>query len=465
MQQRLSRATILGIIATGLLSFMGVLVETSLNVTFATLTKQMHVNLATVQWLTTGYLLVVTMTMIASAHLIKRYSVKTLFLIAVIFFTVGNLLSAIAPNFSVMLLGRLVQAFSTGLATPLMFHIILTSVPPQRLATYNGMAAMIIALGPALGPTYGGFLTALWSWRMIFWLLFPLILVVFFLGYFNLDLKPVNPQDRFDSWGFGLLSLFLVLLALTFNRAAKVSFTSWQFWLLLFLSGLILAAYCYYNQHASRHLIDFSIFQQRIVIWSLVGYFLLQFINIGFSFVVPQVAQYVLGENSFVAGIILLPGALLGVIIAPLAGSWMDHVGTPLPIVVGHVIFVLSALAFAIWDRHLTVILLLVFYFLLRLGFNLAFGNTISHASVQVKPEQKADINAAFNMSQQYAGSLGTNIFAAVIGIYQLQPGSLQVTTARGATVDYWLITLLAVVALVASWFTYRLTMKQRQQA
>mgnify|MGYP002376717137 CR=1 FL=1 len=102
---------------------------------------------------------------------------------------------------------------------------------------------------------------------------------------------------------------------------------------------------------------------------------------------------------------------------------------------------------------------------MLRLGFNFAFGNTISHASIQVESEQKADINAVFNMSQQYAGSLGTNIFAAVIGIYQLQPGSLQVTTAQGATVDYWLITLLAAIALVASWFNYRLTMKQRRQA
>ncbi|WP_010011557.1 MFS transporter, partial [Loigolactobacillus coryniformis] len=168
MQQRLSRATVLSIIATGLLSFMGTLVETSLNVTFATLTKQMQVNLATIQWLTTGYLLLTTLTMIASAHLIKRYPVKMLFLIAITCFTLGDLLSAVAPSFPIILLGRLIQAFSTGLSIPLMFHIILTSVPPRRLATYNGMAAMLIALGPALGPTYGGLLTATWSWRIFF---------------------------------------------------------------------------------------------------------------------------------------------------------------------------------------------------------------------------------------------------------------------------------------------------------
>lgn len=212
MQQRLSRAAILSVVATGLLSFMGTLVETSLNVTFATLTKQMNVNLATIQWLTTGYLLLTTLTMIASAHLIKRYPVKTLFLIAITFFTLGDLLSAVAPSFPIILLGRLIQAFSTGLSIPLMFHIILTSVPPRRLATYNGMAAMLIALGPALGPTYGGLLTAAWSWRMIFWLLLPMIVIVFFLGIFNLDLQPFSKEDRFDFWGFGLLAIILFLV-------------------------------------------------------------------------------------------------------------------------------------------------------------------------------------------------------------------------------------------------------------
>ncbi|MCL5459182.1 MFS transporter [Loigolactobacillus coryniformis] len=462
MQQRLSRATVLSIIATGLLSFMGTLVETSLNVTFATLTKQMQVNLATIQWLTTGYLLLTTLTMIASAHLIKRYPAKTLFLIAIMCFTLGDLLSAVAPSFPIILLGRLIQAFSTGLSIPLMFHIILTSVPPRRLATYNGMAAMLIALGPALGPTYGGLLTATWTWRMIFWLLLPLIVIVFFLGIFNLKLQPFAKEDRFDFCGFGLLALILFLVDYTFNRSAKVGFLSWNFWGLLLISVLLMIGFYVYNRHSSRHLVDFSIFKNNIVSWHLLGYFLLQFINIGLSFIIPQVAQYILGQNAFVAGMILLPGALLGVIVAPLAGRWMDRLQTPLPIVVGHAVFLLGAAMFIIYDRQLTVALLIGFYFLLRLGFNLAFGNTISHASVQVQPKQKADINATFNMTQQYAGSLGTNIFAAIIGVYQLQHVSLRISTAQGALMDYWLIAVLAIIGLFAAWISYRQTMQKK---
>jgi hypothetical protein len=297
---------------------------------------------------------------------------------------------------------------------------------------------------------------------MIFWLLLPLIVIVFFLGIFNLKLQPFAKEDRFDFCGFGLLALILFLVDYTFNRAAKVGFLSWNFWGLLLISVLLMIGFYVYNRHSSRHLVDFSIFKNNIVSWHLLGYFLLQFINIGLSFVIPQVAQYILGQNAFIAGMILLPGALLGVVVAPLAGRWMDRLQTPLPIVVGHVIFLIGAALFIIYDQQLTVAFLIGFYFLLRLGFNLAFGNTISHASVQVQPKQKADINATFNMTQQYAGSLGTNIFAAIIGVYQLQHIDLRISTAQGALTDYWLIAVLAIIGLFAAWISYRQTMQKK---
>ncbi len=140
----------------------------------------------------------------------------------------------------------------------------------------------------------------------------------------------------------------------------------------------------------------------------------------------------------------------------------MVRLKTPLPIVVGHAVFLLGAAMFIIYDRQLTVALLIGFYFLLRLGFKLAFGNTISHASVQVQPKQKADINATFNMTQQYAGSLGTNIFAAIIGVYQLQHVSLRISTAQGALMDYWLIAVLAIIGLFAAWISYRQTIQKK---
>lgn len=453
----------MSILAAGLLSLMGILVETSLNVTYVTLTKQLHVNLATIQWLTTGYLLVVTMMMVASAHLTKKYPVKNLFVFAISCFAVGTVILGVSNSFSIMLLGRIIQGMSTGLSVPLMFHLIMSSVPRQKLATYTGLAAMIIALTPALGPTYGGLLTSLWSWRMIFWLLMPLIIIVFLIGVFNLTLQPVSPDDQFDFIGFIILSAILLLLDLAFSQAGKFGFMSGHFWGLLLLELVLGLIFYQYDRHSQRHLIDFSIFKHPIVSWHLLGYFLLQFTNIGLSFVIPQVAQFALGKSASAAGMMLLPGALLGAIVAPLAGRAMDKLGSPIPIVIGHVIFVLGALIDVIFSQRLTALIIVLAYVVLRLGFNLVFGNTITDASLQVSPKQRADINAAFNMSQQYAGSFGTGVLAAIIGVYQLRPGKLAVTTTQGATVVYWLLLVLAIIALLGSWLSYHEEVKKRR--
>lgn len=463
MEEKISRSALLSVVSAMLLSFMGILVETSLNVTYATLTKQLNVNLATIQWLTTGYLLVVTMMMVASAHLIKKYPVKKLFIFAIASFFIGSLVIGTANSFPIMLLGRIIQGLSTGLSVPLMFHLILSSVPRDRLATYTGMAAMIISLAPALGPTYGGILTEMWSWRMIFWLLMPFILLVLLLGIKNLTLQPEAPDDQFDIIGFMIISAILFLLDFAFSEAAKFGFDSFRFISLLVTSLILSVIYYHYNLHSSRHLIDFAIFKSKIVSWHILGYFLLQFINIGLSFVIPQVAQLVLGQNSSTAGLMLLPGALLGAITAPLAGRLMDYLGRPLPIVIGHCILLVGTFAYVIFSHNLTVTLIVIFYMLVRLGFNLAYGNTITDASLNVAPQQKADINAAFNMAQQYAGSFGTGVLAAIIGVYQAQPGKVATTTSNGAGVDYWLLFGLAIITLISGWFSYRIEMKRRQ--
>ena len=65
-------------------------------------------------------------------------------------------------------------------------------------------------------------------------------------------------------------------------------------------------------------------------------------------------------------------------------------------------------------------------------------------------------------MTQQYAGSLGTNIFAAIIGVYQLQHINLRISTAQGALTDYWLIAVLAIIGLFAAWISYRQTIQKK---
>ena len=126
---------ILSIVATGIMSFSGVVVETAMNVTFPSLMEEFQIGTSSVQWITTGYLLV---------------------------------LAAVTPVFSLLLLGRLIQGVGTGIALPLMFNITMEQVPEEKLGVMMGTASLITAMAPAVGPSLGGFIVNHFGWRIVF---------------------------------------------------------------------------------------------------------------------------------------------------------------------------------------------------------------------------------------------------------------------------------------------------------
>ncbi|KRM37272.1 multidrug type major facilitator superfamily transporter [Lactobacillus hamsteri DSM 5661 = JCM 6256] len=121
--------------------------------------KQLNVGLDILQWTTTGYLLMIAIIMICSSYLNERFSARQLFICACLGFMVGSLISAIAPTFYILLIGRLISALGAGLATPLMFNLIIEILPRKKWGLYMGIAGLIIAMAPTLGPVFGGAIT------------------------------------------------------------------------------------------------------------------------------------------------------------------------------------------------------------------------------------------------------------------------------------------------------------------
>lgn len=144
------------VIATGMMSFAGVLIETAMNVTFPTLINQFQLTTAQVQWVTTIYLLMISIIVPLSTYLTRNFSLRSLFLLSNLLFLAGIIVDFFSPTFFILLLGRLLQGAATGIALPLMFHIILTFAPMNRRGAMMGVGTLTTAIAPAIGPTYGG---------------------------------------------------------------------------------------------------------------------------------------------------------------------------------------------------------------------------------------------------------------------------------------------------------------------
>ncbi len=148
------------VIATGMMSFAGVLIETAMNVTFPTLINQFQLTTAQVQWVTTIYLLMISIIVPLSTYLTQNFSIRSLFLLSNLLFLAGIIVDFFSPTFLILLLGRLLQGAATGIALPLMFHIILTFAPMNRRGAMMGVGTLTTAIAPAIGPTYGGIMTS-----------------------------------------------------------------------------------------------------------------------------------------------------------------------------------------------------------------------------------------------------------------------------------------------------------------
>lgn len=228
--QKIPINVLLAVIATGLMSFCGVIVETSMNISFPTLMKEFNVTTSTVQWMTTIYLLVVAIIVPLSSFLKKNFKTKSLFLCANLLFILGLVIDTLAPVFPILLLGRIIQGLGTGIALPLMFNIILENVPTSKIGLMMGIGTLITAVAPAIGPTFGGLVVNSLGWRYIFVILVPILIISFLLGIKNIEQKSQIQKNAFDLlsliyliftfigliYGFSNMSNFNLLIALSF---------------------------------------------------------------------------------------------------------------------------------------------------------------------------------------------------------------------------------------------------------
>lgn len=415
----LSVRVLAAVLAAGLTTFAGIVVETSMNITFPTLMTEFGVSTEDVQWMTTGYLLVVATMVPLSSVLVRRFTTRSLFVTAAVLFTIGIVIDALAASYSVLLGGRLVQGVGTGIALPLMFNIILHSVPPARLGMMIGVGTAVTAVGPAVGPTFGGVVVSALGWRWIFWLLVPVLIVSLMLGLWAIRQGRPTERVSIDAWSVIALAVTFMGLVYGVNQAASEGWTS--LWTLgPVMLGLVAGAlFVLRSRRIDEPLIRLEVFASAGFRFAITSLFLLQFMTLGLSYLLPNQAQDVLGFTALIAGLIVLPGAVVGAIMSPLGGRLLDKLGPARPVLAGYLAVLVALIAFALVSRSMTAVVMLVIYVVYMIGNGLVAGNTLTLGVRAANPELSTDANAALNTVQQVAGAFGTAIVTTIVATSQ----------------------------------------------
>lgn len=443
---------ILAIVATGLMSFSGVVVETAMNVTFPTLMRQFQIGTSAVQWITTGYLLVLAVIIPASSFLKKRFTTKALFITADLLFIAGTILAAFTPDFTLLLMGRLIQGVGTGIALPLMFNIVLEQVPASKLGLMMGVASLITAAAPAVGPSLGGWIVTLFGWRMIFIALLPFLLLALVMGSACIRQVTVVERVRFDWLGYGLLAVSFASFIFAASLAGTNGWLSGSVAGCFVLSAATLVLFYKHSKKGAAPIIRLDIFTYKPFVFSVLALVLVQFICLGLSFLIPNYAQLAAGADPFAAGCLLLPGCILGALLAPLGGKLLDHFGAKKPILFGNCCILAAMLCYSVLAERLPLMMFMIFYVAFAAGQGFSVGNTMTNGLKQLPEVLNADGNAMINTLQQLAGAIGTSVVTTLVAAEQAKlPEDLALATMLGSQKAFILLCALAVLIIICS--------------
>lgn len=458
MQRKLDAKLICSIFAAGLMSFSGVLIETAGNVTFPVLMNDFHVNMATVQWMTTGYLLVASIIMPLSAYLKRNFSSRKLFVTAAVLFICGLLIDAVANQFIFLVLGRVIQGAGAGIAIPLMFNIILERTPLDKIGLLMGIGTMITAVAPALGPTFGGLVVNTLGWRYIFIFIIPVMIISLIMGLTSITGETGQVKHtKLDVVGFISIALTFIGLIFAFSNLSTILQKPLMFISPLVIGIISLAVFIKHSLNTSNPLINIRVFKKTKFTQGITAYFIFQVNTLGLSFILPNYVQIVNHSTAMTAGLLLLTGGLVGAIMSPISGRLLDNYGAQKPIMTGAVFEIIGGLLYCIFASSLTSGKIILFYAITMLGIGLVMGDTMTASIGQLAESENTDGNGLFNMAQQFAGAVGTAIISAIMQFVEQTSSQTSVTGKYIAAAQVGLIFILMII-LIGVYLLYAAT-------
>lgn len=458
MQRKLDAKLICSIFAAGLMSFSGVLIETAGNVTFPVLMNDFHVNMATVQWMTTGYLLVASIIMPLSAYLKRNFSSRKLFVTAAVLFICGLLIDAVANQFIFLVLGRVIQGAGAGIAIPLMFNIILERTPLDKIGLLMGIGTMITAVAPALGPTFGGLVVNTLGWRYIFIFIIPVMIISLIMGLTAITGETGQVKHtKLDVVGFISIALTFIGLIFAFSNLSTILQKPLMFIIPLVIGIISLMVFIKHSLNTSNPLINIRVFKKTKFTQGITAYFIFQVNTLGLSFILPNYVQIVNHSTAMTAGLLLLTGGLVGAIMSPISGRLLDNYGAQKPIMTGAVFEIIGGLLYCIFASSLTSGKIILFYAITMLGIGLVMGDTMTASIGQLAESENTDGNGLFNMAQQFAGAVGTAIISAIMQFVEQTSSQTSVTGKYIAAAQVGFIFILMIV-LIGVYLLYAAT-------
>ncbi|MEP6482408.1 MAG: MDR family MFS transporter [Rhodoglobus sp.] len=410
------------------------------------LATALHAPVTTIQWVSTGYLLALGVTIPLVTWLQSRLGGKRLWMLALTVFLLGSVLCAFAWDASSLIGFRVLQGIGGGAMLPLMTTMVMQAARGQNLGRIMSAVALPTALGPILGPVIGGLILGVGDWRWLFLVNVPICLVGLFLAWRMLPADAPGARVKLDVVGLVLLAPALVALLWGLSNVGGDGGFSRADVLAPVIGGAILlvAFVLWALRKRAAALVDLAVLRHRAT-WSATALMFLSGASLyGAMLLLPLYWQELRGADALAAGLLLIPQGVGSLLSRTIAGRLVDRIGGRPVAVIGFVIVALGTLPFAFAGADTPYWLLLAALLVRGLGLGVVIIPIMSVAFIGLEHGEVPHASIVTRISQQIGGSLGVALLAVILATAATAAGSI----ATGFEVAFWWTVGFSVVSI-----------------
>ena len=369
-----------------------------------------------IAWVLTSYIVAAAIMTPMTGFLAARIGRKRLFALAVTGFTAASLLCGIAASLAQLVLFRLLQGvFGAGLV-PLSQAVLLDTYPPEQHGSAMAMWGVGVMVGPILGPSLGGYLTEIYSWRWVFFINLPFGVLALLGILAFLDETKLDRRRHFDLFGFALLSLAIGALQLMLDRGRTLDwFASTEIVAEAALAGLGLYMFVVHILTAEHPFLEPRLFRDRNFAVGLLLIFLVGVILLATLALLPPFLQNLMGYPALTTGLVLAPRGIGSMAAMLLVGQLMKRTDVRALIFTGLLLTALSLWQMAGFTADVSPSTVASSGLIQGLGLGFIFVPLSTLTFATLAPRYRTEGTALFSLMRNIGSSIGISIMVALV--------------------------------------------------
>lgn len=457
--QSYNRKTIVTLLLVG--AFISILNQTTMITAIPPIMKEMHISANTAQWLTTSFMLVNGVMIPVTAFLIERFTTRQLFISAMSIFAFGSLIAGAAPDFAILLLGRIIQSAGAGIMMPLMQTVFLLIFPIHKRGTAMGLVGLVISFAPAIGPALSGWMINAYSWRVMFFVILPIALLVIGIAIKSMENVTKLTHPKVDVLSIILSSFGFGGLLYGFSSAGNYGWINITTLLTLTVGVITLVLFILRQMRLTQPMLEFRVFKYFIfTLTTIIG--MVAFTGlIGIETLIPMYMQNMRNFTAMESGLAILPGALVMGIMSPITGRIFDRFGAKWLTIIGLMIITVTTIPFSNLTTTTSFAFITVLYAIRMFGLSMVMMPATTAGLNQLPKRLIPHGTAMNNTMRQVSASIGTAIIVTVMtttGEAAKYDATILNPMIHGVNVAFMVVTAISIVGVILAFFIKKTT-------